>query len=112
MKKLFIFVTMIILGTSLSFANDRISEPKTQVTLEIKKLLESPKFDFEHQEKVAKATILFTLNNKNEIVIIEVKCKDVQVEAFVKNRLNYHRLTNQSLVKGKIYKMPLKIINS
>ena len=112
MKKFVSFIVLVVLGYVISFANNSVSEPKSPIVVEIKKLLESPKYDFGNQEKEAKATVLFTLNNKNEIVIIEVKSENVQVENFVKNRLNYHQLTNQSLSKGKIYKIPLKIINS
>lgn len=112
MKKLSFFIVLVVLSFNVSFANNPITDPTSQVVLEIKKLLESPKFNFENQDQEAKAMVTFTLNNKNEIVIIDVESENIHIGFFVKERLNYHRLNNQSLLKGKVYKMPLKIVNN
>lgn len=114
MKKAVILLAMFVLGTGVSFAaNNLESEPTTSSSLvqEIKSLLKSPKFDFA-DNKETKAMVSFTINNKNEIVVISVDSKNELVEGFVKTRLNYKKLNNKSLLKGKIYKMPLKIKNS
>lgn len=114
MKKAIILFAMFVLGTSVSFAtsNPESETKSTSVSEEIKSLLQSPRFTFVDNAKETEAMVSFTLNDKNEIVVINVESKNSQVESFVKSRLNYQALKNKTLLKGKIYKMPLKIKNS
>ncbi len=110
MKKISALIIMFALGTVLSFAHNVNSEPSSQLSLEIEKMLAKPSFTFSKKE--IKATVLLTLNNDSEIVIIEVKTDNRLVKSFVKSRLNYKKIKNNTIEKGKIYKMPLTILES
>lgn len=111
MKKVTILLAMAVLGMNLSFASNPESKPASQVSLEIKELLKAPKLNFKENQE-ATALVMFTLNNNNEIVVVDVDSKVDQIESFVKARLNYKKLKTKTLLKGKIYKMPLTILNS
>ncbi|MBJ2174061.1 hypothetical protein JBL43_07425 [Aureibaculum sp. A20] len=108
MKKLKVAIVMIFMGCLTAFPTNINNEPDINLTVQIKKMLESPEFKSTKEE--LNATVLLMLNANDEIVIIEVKCAETQVESFVKSRLNYKRVKPNSLLKGKIFKMPLKIV--
>jgi len=74
-------------------------------------MLQSAKLNL-GEELEARATVFFTFNNNNEIVVVDITCANNNIKSFVKKRLNYHQLKNVSLQRGKIFKMPLKIVNS
>jgi len=57
----------------------------------------------------AEAEVVFTLNNKSEIVIISVNSKNKLLDSFVKLRLNYKKVDIKALNQGDIYKLPLII---
>ena len=59
------------------------------------------------------AQIVFTVNNKNEIVIISINSKNsnVELESFVKNKLNYKKVHLTNPNKSRVYYLPLTIVN-
>jgi hypothetical protein len=110
MKKLSALIIVFTLGTMLSFANNTNTEPKSPLTLEIQKMLAKPSFTLNSKDN--KATVFLTMNNRREIVVIEVISDNIQVDSFVKGRLNYRKIENKNIERGKIYKLPLTIINN
>jgi len=48
---------------------------------------------------------------KSEIVIISVNSEDKRVDTFVKGKLNYKKVHLNTKDEGKIYHMPLSIVN-
>lgn len=55
------------------------------------------------------AEISFIVNNKNEIVVLTIDSKITELNAYIKNKLNYKKVNTTGIKKGEIYKMPLKI---
>ena len=49
------------------------------------------------------------INNENEIVILSVNSKVIELRNFVKSKLNYKKVKVRGMLKGEIYKMPLKL---
>ena len=60
-------------------------------------------------KKDLKTTLSFMINNKNEVVVISVDSKNTSLNTFVKNKLNYKKVSVKGLKKGNIYKMPINI---
>jgi hypothetical protein len=58
------------------------------------------------------AEVAFIVNNNNEIVVLSVDSKIDNLNSFVKNKLNYKKLTTKGVKKGEFYRMPLKIKQS
>ncbi|WKD86575.1 hypothetical protein KCTC32516_01951 [Polaribacter huanghezhanensis] len=52
------------------------------------------------------------MNNKNELVVIDVDTKDKDLESFVTQKLNYKTVTVKGIAKGIVYRIPLKMIQS
>lgn len=57
------------------------------------------------------AEIVFTLNEKSEIVIVSVKSQNQRIDSFVKSKLNYKKVHLKTINEDKIYHMPLTIVN-
>jgi hypothetical protein len=58
------------------------------------------------------AEVAFIINNNNEIVVLSVDSKIEKLNSFVKNKLNYKKITTKGVKKGEFYRMPLKIKKS
>lgn len=63
---------------------------------------------FELQKSVT-TDISFLINNNNEVVIVDVDANNVDVENFVKSRLNYKKIATKGITKGEIYRVPVTI---
>ena len=110
MRKLnsIVVAAALLIGTS-AFANEKITEvEKTPATEQLGDLLENPAF-LVLEDTMADVT--FMLNNAGEVVVLSVETENVQIEKFVKSRLNYQKLQKTNLVKGKEYKVPVKIVS-
>ena len=68
------------------------------ITQQVEKLLQDPTFEI---EKDIIASVTLTINKKNEIVVLSVDTDDYIVEEYIKSRLNYKKLSENTLNKGK-----------
>lgn len=108
MKKLVVFLVVALMSVSTFADNTKpTSEIKSELRSEIVKLL--GKVDFEFNNNL-ETSVEFFINNKGEVVVLTVNSNNTNVSNYVKNKLNYRVVTKKSSVKGKVYKMPLKIV--
>ena len=84
------------------------TEPET-VTEAIAELLKNPTFNVDYD---LNATVLFTINKQNEMVVISVESDDANVASFIKARLNYKKLTLGTATPSAMYKVPVKITSN
>lgn len=106
MKKL-IMALFAILMTASVFANgDNPSKSSLQdLRNEITELIGSPQLTSDMEE--ARVTLHFTINTKNEIVVLSTNNQDF--DGYIKGRLNYQQLERSSAVINKKYTLPLII---
>ncbi len=111
MKKLITVVIVAILASTSVFANDKNIGETVQQKLrkEIIELLEQPSFEIEKSS--IEAEIEFTLNAKNEIVILTVDSDKDIVANYVKSKLNYKKV-NSTIPNNeqRMFKMKLRVI--
>jgi len=100
------FAALMLFMTSTVFATTvpTVNEPST-TNEQITKLLQNPEFIVAHEMV---ANVLFTVNDDNEIIVLSVETDNDEVEAYVKNRLNYQKL-DSNLELGKQYVLPVRI---
>lgn len=112
MKKLLVLILGLTFSSTVLFANNDtpIEMAKKQLRTAIVKLLGNNEFPL--TTTFAKAEISMLLNSKNELVIISVKSKNPLLESYIKRKLNYKKVGVKTVRKMKIYKMPIKIIQS
>lgn len=108
MRKL--FVTLLVFAMSLStFAN--IDRPTEKVNAELRtrivKLLGEADFKV---NKELKASVVFMVNKKGEIIVLSVNSQEKSLDKYIKSKLNYRLAGEKYALRGKIYKMPIKII--
>lgn len=60
-------------------------------------------------KKTTTAEISFIINSKNEIVVLTVDSKESALNKYLKNKLNYKKVTTKGIKKGEVYKIPLKV---
>jgi len=70
-------------------------------------LLRNPGFVVDDNSK---ATLRFTVNSSNQIVVLAVDTANPEVKDFVIERLNYHLLDFNYPNKMKVYKLPISIV--
>lgn len=110
MKKFKLVVALVALTfTTLSFASEKNPVAKKELRTQIVSILGDSVEKV--GEDIVEAEVSFTLNDKSEIVILSVKSDNEQVERIVKGRLNYKKVDVKAVNEGKIYRMPLKIVN-
>ena len=107
MKKFSVLLAaLVLLGSSTAFAAiDPANAETTTTNVEMTKLLKNPGFIVDHEME---ANVLFTVNEDNEIVVLSVETEDSQVETYIKERLNLHKLKSD-LESGKQYVLPVRI---
>ena len=86
-------------------ANTPPNAAPAKLCKEIGHLLEMHSFD-NPNDLVAHVT--FTVNNRNEIIVLEVDTDNSAVDRFIKSRLNYRKL-NADAKNGKVYYIPIRI---
>jgi len=62
-------------------------------------------------ENDMEAEVVFTINNKSEIVIVSVNSENYNFDGYIKNKLNYKKVKVSAHIEGEIYRMPLKIVH-
>ncbi|WP_299711462.1 hypothetical protein [uncultured Tenacibaculum sp.] len=107
-----LLVVIAFASSSMTFAtNPTLDNKKISVELsqQIQSLLTNPEFEV---QKSMNVTVKFTVNDNNEIVVLSVNSYSnvKQISSFIKERLNYKKLTTK--VKSKaIFILPVKMIS-
>lgn len=82
-------------------------DPEKKLTLQIGELLTENSFIHEGNDLLAQ--VRFTLNKEREIVVLSVATEDEQLEAFVKSRLNYQKVSLTGYEEGEIFAVQVRI---
>lgn len=108
LKLLICVIAISLFASSAAFANSTETTTSSQLRAEVVDLLGSHPFD--EVEEGIEATVSFMLNKESEIVIISVDSNSQGVEEFVKEKLNYQKVNTTGLKNGKIYEMPITLV--
>ncbi len=88
---------------------DKIQMPNAKVSTQIESLLEEQNGFYLGEADELLAVVNFMVNDRNQIVVLSVDTPDERLERFVKARLNYEVVIDQSLKEGKAYKIPVRV---
>jgi hypothetical protein len=103
-KSFFALITFAFLSTSL-MANtgpDKSNE-KSELRAEVVKYLKHTAI----AENDVEATLSFTINDNNEIVVLSVKTSDERLEESIKDRLNYKHIKTDVKKSNQTYHIDL-----
>ncbi|MFX0558147.1 hypothetical protein ACOCEA_15200 [Maribacter sp. CXY002] len=109
MRKLsLVFVAALVFASGSIFANDIENvKPTKSLSAQISKILADN--NFSNAEVNLTAQVRFTLNGEGEIVVLSVDTDFVNLERFVKNKLNYAKVDVANAEEGKLYTIPVRI---
>ncbi|MGB5205779.1 hypothetical protein [Eudoraea sp.] len=103
-----ILVAAALLVSGSIFANDsNTKDPQKSLATQIGELLKENQLVVENYELTAE--VLFTVNSEAEIVVISVDTGDLDLESFVKGKLNYKKVQLEEVVVGRMYRLPVRI---
>lgn len=111
--KIIKFITLVILvfSSNAIFAFSGETDPKKgKVIAELTTLLEQPGITAGQHDRTA--VVYFMVNRENEIVVIQVEANDLQLEGYIKGRLNYRKIKSNELTPGKEYMVPVRVKSS
>ena len=107
-----VFAAALLLSAGNVFAIEgpsAIENPKAKICTQIESLLEESNGYNLGEQKELSAMVRFTLNDDKEIIVLSVDTEDERLERFVKARLNYEKVGDQSLKEGKTYRVPIRV---
>lgn len=113
MKKIsLLLIAAMLLSFGNVFANNsssvsRTVDPEKKLTLQIGEMLTENSFIHEGNDLLAQ--VRFTLNTEGEIVVLSVATEDERLEAFVKSRLNYQKVSLTGYEEGEVFTLQLRI---
>jgi len=107
MRKFKLLALALVIGTASLFATnvDNPDVPKKEIRNQIINLLGTPDFIVSNEINVI---ISFTFSSEGEIVVLNVDSKNSDVLNFVRENLNYKKISNPG-ERDKLYTMPLKV---
>lgn len=109
MRKLsLVVIAAMLLGTGNVLANDFTKiGPEKSLSIQISKMLSENNFSELPSDLTAQ--VRFTLNNEGEIVVLSVTSQFLNMESFVKQRLNYQKVNLERIEEGKVYTVPVRV---
>lgn len=109
MKKVtLLFIGLFLFTTTLAIANENEGpKPLKKTTLagQIQTILNKNNIQ---EVSHMKGEVLFTVNKKQEIVVLMVTSKSVAFENFVKSKLNYKKVLVPNYREGRTYTVPVR----
>lgn len=109
MKKIALLVLVLSISAS-TFARTFTAPTNETLRTEITKMLQHA--DLKFDSVYLKANVTFTVTTTGEIVVLEVASDHPELEAFIKGKLNYKKVTLKANRNGVIYKVPVKIMKN
>lgn len=106
--KMLVLVVAIAFSSVISANTNPIKEAEpTSISKAVGKLLQNPDLQL---NKDVEAIVNIFVNEKDEMVVLSVDTDNKAVEKFIKNRLNYKKLSEKTTSKS--FKVPVKMVES
>ncbi|MES2863965.1 MAG: hypothetical protein V4666_07585 [Bacteroidota bacterium] len=105
MKKIINLVLVVLLLTTFNVSANTVTSFEEDLPKAVKVMSEMIKKNLENLEfeNEALVDVLFTINSDNEIVILNVKTRDIEIKEYVKSTLNLLKIEEANLFVGKNY---------
>ena len=110
MKKLKILVlALTIFAMNASAAVIEPVKPTTKLRAEIVQLIGTD-CPFEFDKDACTAEVLFTINQKGEVIVISVTSKNPGADSYIKSKINYKKVNHTVKKEGTLFILPLRIV--
>ena len=110
MKNLKLFILALgLFSINVSAANFHPIKPTDELRIEIVDMIGSNSLNEIMIAGQHEATVLFTVNSKKELIVLSVDTDNVQLESYLKWKLNYKKVHYRPSKIGEIYLLPVKM---
>ncbi|MDD7916005.1 hypothetical protein [Polaribacter ponticola] len=112
MKNLKTVIAILAISIATTFSASATEKSPSKITKKMRTEVVSLLGDnlkIEFNNSVTTAEVSFMINNKNEVVVINVNSDVKEFNSYVKYKLNYKKLNLKGIEKEKIYILPVKI---
>ena len=107
--KLFVFA-FALLTVHYAAATTNPIKPTDELRVEMVELIGTSYLDIDSMEDEFSADVLFTVNAKQEIIILSVDSENDQLESYLQKKLNYKKVDHRPSKHGEIYLLPVKMV--
>jgi hypothetical protein len=97
---------MLAFLSTATFANDNGTDPNQKLRSKIVRLIGIP--DIAEAGQEVEATISFTINKDQEIVVLHVNTDNSIADRYIKSKLNYNSVDIDGLTVGEKYFIKIK----
>lgn len=109
--KLSVVVFALVFAVQVSANNEEPIKATAQLQTELVELMGSEvPFILENGELTAE--VLFTVNSKGEVIVLQIISENSAAENHIKRRINYKKVSHRTSKPGEIYMMPVKIVEA
>ncbi len=100
-------VAVLLLSSTSMYPSYERSErnPSNELKTKVEALLDGY-FEMS-SDKEFKATVIFTINKEQELVVLSVDSIDSEFCDFVKSSLNYQEIKIEGVIEGRKYTLPI-----
>ncbi len=106
-KLLFVALALFALQATTAFASP--VKPNKQLRAEIVQII-GTECPYQLDQKECTAEVLFTINSKGELIVLTVNSENENAESFIKNKLNYKKVTYIPKKEGELFLLPMRIV--
>ncbi|WP_439151948.1 hypothetical protein [Winogradskyella sp.] len=108
--KMLVLVVAIAFSSVLAASTNPIEEAQPSTLTEaVGDLLKNPDFQL---TKDVNAVVDLIINENDEMVVISVSTDNKAVERYIKNRLNYKKLSKDAIGLNRSFKVPIKMVET
>lgn len=107
LKLLFVAFTLFALSASAAVFNP--IKPTDKLRSEIVDII-GPNCPYEYDKNECTAEVLFTVNTNREIIVLSVNSPNEKAESYLKNKLNYKKISHTPTREGEIFLLPLRMV--
>ena len=113
MKMIRVFCTVVLLYliSGFNLYGEELTSPNKELRDYVISLVDKPVFDLFDHNKQEVALIQFTINSKNEIVVLTVDTGNEELEDYIKMCLNYKETTIPGLAINEPYILKVNFVN-
>jgi len=104
-----LFVAFALFTLQASAAITSPVKPSSQLRADIVDII-GTEYSYELDQNEYTAEIIFTINSKNEIIVLTVNSENRDAEKFIKGKLNYKKVSRTPMKEGELFLLPLRIV--
>lgn len=83
--------------------------PNESLRSEVIELI-GPMYFGDYEDKDLSVEVLFTVNSKRELIVLDVNATDKEVISYFKRKLNYKKVNHLPSKPGEIFLLPVKVL--